>query len=189
VVLTLFYKIRPQILIEKRLNSIIIKTLKNQIVEVVILFGSIIYFSPIKIAQNDTYEIDPLRAMSLTQHRDKGERVEGYFTVLGGNDEIEFHIEDPYGTTIFDAGIVDNRKDFAFTTEYEGVYTLFFGNKQQESGKTVFLTVQRNVTQGVDVIIIVIGVCFLILGLVVLYQERLKQRNEKTQNRETVAVQ
>jgi hypothetical protein len=145
---------------------------------VMTVLGSIIYFSPIKLPQTTDYDLEPLRAFSLTTHRDKGERVEGYFTVLGGNDEIDFHIEDPYGTIIYDSGIVKSRKDFAFTTEFEGVYTLFFANTQTESGKTIFLTQQRNVTRGVDLVIIVVGVFFLILGLAYFYQERLKQRNK-----------
>jgi len=152
---------------------------------VIMVLGLLVYFFPIKIAQNDTYEFAPLRALSLTQHRGKGERVEGYFTVLGGNDEIEFHIEDPYGTIIFDAGIVKSRKDFAFTTEFEGVYTLFFGNHQSNSGKTVFLTEQRTlIGEGLASAIALIGVGILIFGFVSLYGERLKQAGKKVENAE-----
>ncbi len=145
----------------------------------IMILGLSFYFSPIKLSDNNDYEIDPSKGISLTTHRDKDERVEGYFTILGGDEQLDFHIEDPYGTTIFDADKVKSRKDFSFTTEFEGAYTLFFGNKQQESGKIVFLSEQRTITRGLDLAMVGIGVIILILGLVGFYQERLKQAGKK----------
>lgn len=147
---------------------------------VLIIVGLFFYFFPIKLPDNNTYELDPLRGISITTHRDKGERVEGYFTVLGGNEEIEFTIKDPYGTIIYDAGIVKGRRDFIFTTEFEGVYTYFFGNEQSNSGKTIFLTEQRVFTHGLDIAIVGIGVGILILGLAGFYEDKLRQSQKQT---------
>lgn len=151
----------------------------------VMVLGLLFYFSPIKSPYNDNFDIDPLRGISLTSHRDKGERVEGYFTVLGGNEEIEFTIKDPYGAIIYDAGIVKSRKDFAFTTEFEGVYSLFFENKQN-SEKHVFLTTQRTfIGDGLALAIALIGVGILIFGLAGFYAERLKRAGKKVETEVT----
>jgi len=143
------------------------------------ILGLILYSFPIKLPDNNIYELDPLRSVSITTHRDKGERVEGYFTVRDGNEEIEFKIEDPYGTAIYDAGIVKSRRDFCFTTEFEGVYTYFFGNYQSNSGKTIFLTEQRVFTRGLDLAIVGIGVGILILGFAGFYEDKLRQSRKQ----------
>jgi len=143
---------------------------------ILVVFGLFFYVSPLTSTTTDDYDIEPLQAMWLNRHHEQGERIEGYFTVLGGNEEIEFRIEDPYGVAVYDAGVVKSRHDFALATEHSGVYTLFFGNKQ-ESGKVIFLSHQTIVTPTVLCLLIaIIGICILGYGSLGIYQKRLKPK-------------
>lgn len=145
------------------------------------VLGLFFYMFPLTITTTDDYNIEPLLRFSLTQHREKGERIEGYFTVLGGNEEIEFSIKDPYGVLIYDAGVVKSRNDFALTAEHSGMYTLFFRNKQQ-SGKVVFLTRQTIITTAnLCLGIAIIGICILVIGSLDIYQKRLKKAKQITE--------
>lgn len=147
---------------------------------VIMVLGLFFYLSPLKFSQNDTTELDPQRGVAISSHRDKGERVEGYFTVRWGNEEVEFSIKDPYGVIIYNAGTVKSRHDFAFTTEHDGIYTLAFYNRQDTS-KTVFLTEQRTFTRGLDLALVGIGIGLLIMGLAGFYEEKLRQSSRKVE--------
>lgn len=148
---------------------------------VLIGLGLIFYVFPLTITTTDDYDIASLQKFSLTQHHGKGERIEGYFTVLGGNEEIEFYIKNPYGVVIYDAGVVKSRNDFALTAEHSGMYTLFFGNKQQ-SGKVVFLTHQTIITTtNLCLAIAIIGICILVIGSLDIYQKKLKKAKQTTE--------
>jgi len=143
---------------------------------VVTVLGLLFFTSILILPSTDDYDISPGGEMSLTRHREKGERIEGHFTVLGGNEEIEFYVEDPFGVIIHDAGIIKSRHDFALTTEHSGVYTLFFGNKQQ-SGKVVLLSRKMIIIgPNVSLAITILGILFLILGMIDIYQKRQKTK-------------
>lgn len=148
---------------------------------VVLVLGLLFYLNPIKLSQNDTIDLDPLDGVSQSSHRDKGERLEGYFTVIGGNEEVEFTVKDPYGAFIYNVGSVTSRGEFAFTAEHDGVYTFFYGNKQN-SGKTVFLTEQKTVMGGgLSLGLAGLGVLILVLGLSGFFEERLKHVGGKVE--------
>ncbi|MDH5746847.1 MAG: emp24/gp25L/p24 family protein [Candidatus Bathyarchaeota archaeon] len=143
---------------------------------VVTVLGLLFFTSILILTSTDDYDISPGGEMSLTRHREKGERIEGYFTVLGGNEEIEFYVEDPFGVIIHNAGIIKSRHDFALTTEHSGVYTLFFGNKQQ-SGKVVYLSSKMMIIgPDASLAITILGILFLILGSIDIYQKRQKTK-------------
>jgi hypothetical protein len=155
--------------------------MKRRIVElltsigiVLMVLGLLFYIAPIKLPRNDVTDLKANLGVSISSHRDKGERVESYFTVRFGNEEVEFSIKDPYGTVIYNTGTVKSRCDFAFTTEYEGVYTLNFFNSEN-TGKTIFLTEQVTILGGsLNLVLIGIGVLLVILGAIGFYEERLK---------------
>jgi hypothetical protein len=148
---------------------------------VVLGLGLSFYLNPIKFPRDHIFELGPLSGVSQSSHRDNGERVEGYFTVAGGNEEVEFTAKDPYGACIYNSEAVTSRGEFAFTAEHDGVYTLFFRNKQ-DSGKMLFLTEQKPVMGGVlGLGLAGIGVLILVLGLFWLFEERLKQVGKKVE--------
>jgi len=143
---------------------------------VLTVLGLLFYTSILTSTSTDDYDVSPGGETSLTRHREKGERIEGYLTVLGGDEEIEFYIEDPLGVIIYNAGIIKSRHDFALTTEHSGVYTLFFGNKQQ-SGKVVYLSRKMIIiSPNVSLAIVILGILFLILGMIDIYQKRQKTK-------------
>jgi len=84
------------------------------------------------------------------------------FTVSGGDEQINFHIEDPFRTTIYNE-TVKHGLDFTFVAENDGSYSLNFHNLQSESGKTITITSQRIVTQGLDTTMIGAGVIIVIM--------------------------
>ena len=146
---------------------------------VLTVLGLLFYISPFVLISTDNYDISPSGGMSFTQHREKSERIEGYFTVIGGNEEIEFYIEDPFGVIVHNGGIIKSRHDFALTTEHSGVYTLIFENKQQ-SGKVVFLSSEMVIIgSDASLIIAILGILFLIIGVIDIYQKRLKTRKRE----------
>lgn len=143
---------------------------------VLTVLGLLFYTSILTLTSTDNYNVSPGGETSLTRHREKGERIEGYLTVLGGDEEIEFYIEDPFGVIIHNAGIIKSRHDFALTTEHSGVYTLFFGNKQQ-TDKVVSLS--RNmmiIGPDASLAITILGILFLTLGLIDIYRKRQKTK-------------
>jgi hypothetical protein len=134
------------------------------------------YISPFALVSTESYDISPGGGMSLTQHLEKSERIESYFTVAGGNEEIEFYIKDPFGVIVHNGGIVKSRYDFALTTKHSGEYTLVFENKQQ-SGKVVLLSSKTPIMNPyASLITAILGILFLIIGMVDIYQKRLKTR-------------
>jgi hypothetical protein len=140
------------------------------------VLGLLFYSSLLTLTSTDNYDILPGGEMSLTRHYEKSERIEGHFTVQGGDEEIEFYIEDPHGVIIHDAGVIKSRHDFDLTTEHSGIYTLFFGNEQQ-SDKVVSLS-NKTVIMSPDVslAITILGILFLIVGMIDIYQQRQKAK-------------
>jgi hypothetical protein len=92
---------------------------------VCIVLGLVFYVNPINMDQNETWNVGAFGERIATANLDKGTRQEGYFTIRGGNEELTFWIKDPYGATIYNAGNVRSRCDFAFTAEQTGAYTLY----------------------------------------------------------------
>jgi hypothetical protein len=132
---------------------------------VFVFAGMTLYFSPIRLPQNVVYDVGPGPGSHLGMGFGvwgKGEKVAVNFTVSGGDEQIDFHIEDPLRTTIYNE-TVKNGLDYTFTTEIEGSYSLYFYNLQSESGKTITITHQRIVTQGLDITLIGSGVIIVIM--------------------------
>jgi hypothetical protein len=55
-------------------------------------------------------------------------KVEGSFTIEGGNNDIRFSVADPYGNVIVPSAVVYRQRDFAFIAATSGVYKLRFDN-------------------------------------------------------------
>ena len=54
--------------------------------------------------------------------------IEGYFTITGGERDIYFFINDPYGYAVFGPYVSTDFDDFRVRTIYVGTYTLAFDN-------------------------------------------------------------
>jgi hypothetical protein len=132
---------------------------------VFIAVGLALFFSPIRIPQATVHDMGPGPGSHFGMGFgvwEKGEKVAVNFTVSGGDEQIEFRIEDPSRTTIYNA-TVKHGLDYTFTAETEGSYSLEFQNLQSESGKTITITHQRIVTRGLDLTLIGAGVIIVIM--------------------------
>lgn len=131
---------------------------------------------------NDNFNVPALQTITVTWNLDKGSRIEGYFTVRGGNDDIRFSIKDPYGSVILNAGTITGRGDFAFTAESTGAYTMYFDNSYSIfTSKAVFLSYQATVipiSTNVFLTLILLGLALLLLGVSRVYQTRAKEREQ-----------
>jgi len=117
--------------------------------------------------QTESKSVPQLQTLISTFMLDKGDRFEGYFTVSGGDNGIKFNIEDPNASTILDAGTVTGRRDFAFTAEFTGTYTLTFDNSDSLTGKTIFLSYSGTTRfpSSVAVVIALFGLAILTFGM------------------------
>jgi hypothetical protein len=147
---------------------------------VFIALGLALFFSPIRISQTVVHDIGPSPGSYFGMGFGvwgKGEKVAVNFIVSGGDEQIDFRIEDPFRTTIYNA-TVKHRLDFTFTAETEGSYSLDFQNLQGDSGKTITITRQRIVTRGLDLTLVGAGVIIVItvgLGLFkIIFPERME---------------
>ena len=77
--------------------------------------------------QDESCTVGSLSTSTMTLTMSKGDVLEGYLTVRGGNDDIGFYIKDSYGNKVMDIG-VNGRYDFSYTATSEGFHTLYFDN-------------------------------------------------------------
>ena len=149
---------------------------------VIAIVGFLLYLSPFITTgtKTENHSVPPLQTLTLTFHFNKGEKIEGYFTVRQGNDDINFYVKDPYGTVILDAGRVKGRYDFVIPIEHSGVYTLYFDNTfSLFTSKTIFLTYQatiRSFFSELSLPITLIGVSLIVLGLILIYEKKMKEK-------------
>jgi hypothetical protein len=151
---------------------------------VVLIIGLYFYLVPLGMSntKTDNFQVSPLQYRTVTFILNKGDRIEGYFTVLGGSNDIRFNIKDPYASTILDAGTVTGRRDFAFTAEYSGAYTLTFDNSYSLlTTKTVFLSYSSTVAfpSAIAIAIALIGLLILIFGLSRVFQAWAKEKQKQ----------
>jgi hypothetical protein len=155
---------------------------------VVLVVGLFFYLVPhvgMSNTKTDNFQVPPLQYVTSTFVLSQGDRIEGYFTVLGGGNDINFNIKDPYASTILDAGRVTGRRDFAFTAEYSGAYTLTFDNSFSIlTSKNVFLSYSSNVAfpSLIAVVIALIGLLILIGGLSRVSQAWAKEKKKQMAN-------
>lgn len=154
---------------------------------VILLVGLFFYLYPYITTKTRTedYDVPALQTLTLTMHFEEGERIEGYFTVRGGNDDVKFYIKNPYGAIILDAGMMTGRHDFAFTAEHTGVFTLYFDNTfSLLTSKTIFFSYQLTVRTILDELrlpMVLVGVGILSVGLLSMYEKKIKERKQTSQ--------
>lgn len=149
----------------------------------VMIFGLFFCLNPFRVLYTRTINLDPLSEWSTDLGPRRGETVEGYLTVTGGNEEVWFTIEDPNGMVIDYVG-VNGRINFAFTAEYDGSYHFRISNSQQDAGKTVSFT-ERKIVRSLNfefwLSIVGAGGFSLGLGLIGYFSERrVLRRQTKT---------
>ena len=148
---------------------------------ILIIVGLFLYFSPYTTSTK-TEDYDVRRGVMLEvtwPDLEKGERISGYFTIRGGDEEVKFYIKDPYGAIIHDAGTVKSRHDFAFTAEHSGVYSLYFENYAGTSDKHIFVTYEtkfKSIFHDLSLPIVLIGALILVAGLLSFYEKKMKEK-------------
>lgn len=83
------------------------------------------------------YNVKGGATLVLSWYLQEGDRTEGGFAVSGGNEEIIFHIKNPSGVIIYNAGIVKTQLWYGFTAENSGIYSFYFENQEYSSQKLV----------------------------------------------------
>ena len=130
---------------------------------VFVFVGVVLIFSPIRLPQTVSYDMGSGSHFGTAIGSwGKGERVVVNFTVSGGNEQIDFHIEDPTGTTIYNTS-VKSRLDYEFTAELEGSYSLNFHNPESDPEKIITIAHQRMWSQGPDITLVSAGVIILFM--------------------------
>lgn len=94
--------------------------------------------------KTQSQEVAPLHYHMLTFFLEQGDRIEGEFTVRGGDDDIIFYIKDPYGNIVYEPpGQVHGWHKFSITASSNGAYTLYFDNTfSLITSKSVYLTIR-----------------------------------------------
>ena len=89
---------------------------------------------------DESFDVPPLSFNSITVHAGAGDRIEGYFTIDGGQREVKFWIEVSSGVKVYDAGLVHDRHDFQVTCTGEDDYKLYFDNNiSSTAGKNIYI--------------------------------------------------
>jgi hypothetical protein len=146
----------------------------------VMIFGLFFCLNPFRIPYTHTVNLDPLAEWDTDSGPRRGETVEGYLTVTGGNEEAWLTIEDPNGFVIDYVG-VNRRINFAFTAEYEGTYVFRVSNSQQDAAKSISFTEQKIVRAlNLEFWLLVVGAgaFSLALGLIGYFSEMLVLRRQ-----------
>jgi hypothetical protein len=131
---------------------------------ILIVVGLALFFSPIRMPQTAVYEMGPgsgTLGMGFGVWGE-GEEVSVNFTVSGGDEQINFRIEDPSRTRIYDE-TVKQKLDYTFTAETEGSYSIEFQTLQSDCEKIITITRQRIVTRGLDLTLVGAGVIIVIM--------------------------
>lgn len=151
---------------------------------IVLVVGLYFYVSPYLTTNTttDTFTVQALHYNVASTQLSKGDRVEGYFTVVGGNGDIDFRIKDPYGSVILDAGRVTGRRDFAFTAEFSGTYTYYFDNTfSLITSKTVFFSHNETIVafpRDLTLVGALIGLMIVLLGISRVAQAYVKEKKQ-----------
>lgn len=151
---------------------------------VVLIVGLYFYIFPYLTTntRTDTFDVSALHSQIMSVQLNKGDRCEGYFTVIGGNGDIDFRIKDPYGSVILDAGRVTGRRDFAVTAEYSGTYTFYWDNTfSLITSKTVFFSHNWTVVafpRELTLLVALLGLLLVILGSSRIAQAYVKEKKQ-----------
>jgi hypothetical protein len=127
--------------------------------------------------ETESFTIGPLvTETAVTLHLNSGDEVEGYFTVIGGNNDIDFYIKDPYGNYIYPRSRVRGRFDFKFIAGTTGDYRVYFDKSfAPHVTKTVNLTTKIVPTAfriPLWAILILLGLLMVIIGSILALKRR-----------------
>lgn len=138
-----------------------------------IITGLLIPFRIHDLVVTESFTVAPFKYIIWSFELSPGWGFDVYFTVRGGNDDINFYIEDPYGNTIYNAGRVSGRHSYSFTAQTTGVYSLYFDNSFSFiTSKLVFVTskptleIAGSITSAnIDKVLIAIGLISVAVGI------------------------
>lgn len=101
------------------------KRLLGVIILLTLVFLGLLSCAP---AYRDTsIAVGGLSTQTLSITMSKGKTLEGYMTVRGGNDDINFYLKDSYGSKVLNVS-VKGRYDFSYKATSDGYHTAYFDN-------------------------------------------------------------
>ncbi len=90
--------------------------------------------------QDRNFTVSPGQQYTISIDLRQGAVIEGYLTVIGGNNDVRFYIKDSYGNIVLDKNRVTDRYDFSYTAASAGFHTMYFDNSFSIfTGKQVLL--------------------------------------------------
>jgi len=141
-----------------------------------ILFLAIMV-SCVDATQVETTQVEPLTKRMLVFDLDDGDKVTGLLSISGGLDnDIDFWVTNPQGTTIVNLGRVNQGASFNFTVHQSGAYTFHFDNTfSLISSKTVSLTFDVSGALPITpttlfvIAVIIVGIAIIAIGIPYVY--------------------
>lgn len=131
--------------------------------------------------QVETIQIRPLALELFIFSLDEEERVMGSLFISGGSDnDIDFWITNPQGTTIVNLGRVSQGATFEFTAQQSGAYTFHFDNQVSwASSKTVILAfnVEKPLLKNPNVRIFLLGAFIIGIAINALFVVRTRKEH------------
>lgn len=73
-------------------------------------------------------QVRPRGQAQVTCNMHSGDILRGHFTVSGGNDDIEFCINDPVGNSLIHKDKVHKRHVFTCRAVFDGIHVIYFDN-------------------------------------------------------------
>ena len=148
-------------------------------------------FSLAKASDVRVVSIGPLTTRTLTFNLNQGQRFSGSLSISGGSgNDIDFWVTNSVGATILNLGRVSQGRQFAFTADRDGGFTLHFGNTfSLISTKTVTLTYDVAYDLGAPTVLgispyallaIVLAAVIIVVGVLVIVRISRKDKEKIT---------
>ncbi|MCJ7761543.1 emp24/gp25L/p24 family protein [Candidatus Bathyarchaeota archaeon] len=149
-------------------------------------------FSLARASNVEVVSVGPLATRTLTFNLNQGQRFSGSLSISGGSgNDIDFWVTNSVGATILNLGRVSQGRQFAFTADRDGGYTLHFGNTfSLISTKTVTLTYDVALDWSAPMVLgispysllaIVLATVIIVVGVLVIVRISRKDKQKITQ--------
>jgi hypothetical protein len=131
--------------------------------------GSSLFVNPLTTHNTESLWINPMNGDDISFRFPSGDIVECSVTVRYGDERITTTVRDPIGEIVYQR-MISGGDSFIVRAEREGVYSFSFLNLE-DSNKTVYLTLERQILDRITVIgLLAFGVFLIVGGLYENYQ-------------------
>jgi len=93
----------------------------------------------IKGYDSSSLQLEPKAVGAINVSATFGNKIDGYFTVTGGEGSVLFWAESPSGVPVLDVVVIFNSYEFLIDCYEEGYYKLYFSNPTSVTGRNVYV--------------------------------------------------